>query len=85
MEKNSDRQWQSGGRNVTDRLRVREGEGDRQRQTEGEIDELREDAESVPLSRLLPEANRQPLCWWNANATSCSSLVFPPFFTFLLL
>ena len=38
VEKNSDRQWQSRGRNVTDRLRESERERDRQRQTEREID-----------------------------------------------
>lgn len=69
------------------RVTERQPEIDRQSEgetvTEGEIDELCEDAESVPLSRLLPEANRQPLCCWNANATSCSSLVFPPFTSFL--
>lgn len=37
-EKNSDRQEQSGGRNVPDRLWESAGEKDRQRQTEGEID-----------------------------------------------
>ena len=38
VEKNSDRREQSGGRNVTDRLRESVGETDRHRQTEGEID-----------------------------------------------
>lgn len=73
--------YQTGLRSNRETARDRQSEGETV--TEGEIDELCEDAESVHLSRLLPEANRQPLCCWNANATSCSSLVFPPFTSFL--
>lgn len=60
--------YQAGSRRESERQTEREIDSDRGR----ERDELREDAESVPLSRLLPEANRQPRCCWNANATSCS-------------